>query len=441
MDPGERSNPQPRGIVVASGLSAQTDPVKAAAAAADECLIQLAGSPCDLAFVFFSSHHVERAGQISEKIRSRLKPIHTIGVSAESVAGGTIELERTPGLAVLALSLPGVRLSAFTSDSFPPLDATEPEHVAVLAGGIGAASDTAAIFVFADPFSIPALQLIPALNKARQLDRDAKPAGIVFGGLASAARAPGGNALFHNDRVLRFGAVGITVSGPVCIDTLVSQGCRPVASPMVITKARNNLILQLGGRPARDVMREVVTEMTPEERTALSSGLFVGRVINEYKDRFGRSDFLIRAVVGEDPGSGAIAVADFVRVGQTVQFHVRDADTATQDLGLLLDSQRLYERPAGAMLVSCNGRGTRLFSTPNHDADAIARAFATVKAGEQLAKPGSMILPAAVPAGAWSSTKAFPLAGFFASGEIGPVGHDSYLHGNTACVALFREKK
>ncbi|MBY0113256.1 MAG: FIST C-terminal domain-containing protein [Phycisphaerales bacterium] len=441
MDQGEIPTPSGnRGIVVASGLSAQTDPVKAAAAACDECLIQLAGAPCDLAFVFFTSHHVERAADISAKVRTRLRPIHTIGVSAESVAGATTELERTPGLSILALSLPGARLSAFTSDSFPPLDATEPEHVAVLSGGIGAATDTAAVFVFADPFSIPALQLIPALNKARQRDDSGKPAGIVFGGLASAARAPGGNALFHNDRVLRFGAVGVTISGPVIVDALVSQGCRPVATPMVITKARNNLILQLGGRPARDVMREVVTDMNPEERAALSSGLFVGRVINEYKDRFGRSDFLIRAVVGEDPGSGAIAVADFVRVGQTVQFHVRDADTAAQDLGLLLDSQRLHDRPAGAMLVSCNGRGTRLFSKPNHDAESISRAFAAVRAGEQLAKPGSMILPSTVPAGAWSSTAGFPLAGFFASGEIGPVGADSYLHGNTACVALFRAK-
>jgi small ligand-binding sensory domain FIST len=188
-------------------------------------------------------------------------------------------------------------------------------------------------------------------------------------------------------------------------------------------------------------MREVVTDMNPEERGALSSGLFVGRVINEYKDRFGRSDFLIRAVVGEDPASGAIAVADFVRVGQTVQFHVRDADTAAQDLGLLLDSQRLHDRPAGAMLVSCNGRGTRLFSTPNHDAESISKAFTAVRAGEQLAKPGSMILPSTVPDGSWSSSAAFPLAGFFASGEIGPVGDDSYLHGNTACVAMFREKK
>ncbi len=442
MDQGEIPTPSgTRGIIVASGLSAQTDPVKAAAAACNECLIHLGGAPCDLAFVFFTSHHVERAADISAKVRTRLRATHTIGVSAESVAGGTTELERTPGLSILALSLPGARLSAFTSDSFPPLDATEPEHVAVLSGGIGAATDTAAVFVFADPFSIPALQLIPALNKARQRDESGKPAGIVFGGLASAARAPGGNALFHNDRVLRFGAVGITISGPVVVDALVSQGCRPVAAPMVITKARNNLILQLGGRPARDVMREVVTEMNPAERAALSSGLFVGRVINEYKDRFGRSDFLIRAVVGEDPGSGAIAVADFVRVGQTVQFHVRDADTATQDLGLLLDAQRLHERPAGALLISCNGRGTRLFRNPNHDAEAVSRGFASVKAGEQLAKPGSMILPGAGTSTAWSSSATFPLAGFFASGEIGPVGTDSYLHGNTACVAMFRERK
>ncbi|MBL8875405.1 MAG: FIST C-terminal domain-containing protein [Phycisphaerae bacterium] len=429
------------GPVVGAALSAQPETALAVRAAADDCLAQLAGRACDLAFVFFSSHHTEQAEAISRDVRAALRPVHCLGVSAESVLGGAIEVERAPGISILALSLPGVRLSAFTSDSFPPLDASEKEHVAVLAGGVGAAEDSAATFVFADPFSIPVLQLVPALNKARRMDAQGKPIGRVIGGLASAARAPGGNALFLDGKIARFGAVGVTLSGNLSVDTIVSQGCRAVGQPMLITKAKNNLILQLGGKPAREVMREVVSDMDPGDRGALSGGLFLGRVINEYKPRFGRDDFLIRAVVGEDPASGSIAVADFVRPGQTVQFHVRDADTATQDLSLLLDGQRLHERPAGGLLVSCNGRGTRLFQDKNHDAAAVSRAFGHVTAGEQKAKPGAMITPSFVPGSA--SGGSFPLAGFFASGEIAPVGGvgaDSFLHGNSACLTLFRGK-
>lgn len=438
MDVDANSVPGP---AVAAALSAQPETALAVRAASEDCLAQLSGRPCDLAFVFFSSHHTEQAEAISRDVRAMLRPVNCLGVSAESVLGGAIELERAPGVSILALSLPGVRLSAFTSDSFPPLDANEKEHVAVLAGGVGASEDSAATFVFADPFSIPVLQLVPALNKARRMDAQGKPIGRVIGGLASAARAPGGNALFLDGKIARFGAVGVTLSGNLSVDTIVSQGCRAVGQPMLITKARNNLILQLGGKPAREVMREVVNEMDPGDRGALSGGLFLGRVINEYKARFGRDDFLIRAVVGEDPTSGSIAVADFVRPGQTVQFHVRDADTATQDLSLLLDGQRLHERPAGGLLITCNGRGTRLFQEKNHDAAAVCRAFGQVTAGEQKAKPGSIITPSFLPGGATGGS--FPLAGFFASGEIAPVGGvgaDSFLHGNSACLTLFRSK-
>lgn len=422
--------PQP---LVAASLSAQPDTLRAVRSASEDLARQLSGLGCDLALVFFSSHHTEQAEAISREVRSIVRPVHCLGVSAESVLGGAVELERSPGIAILGLSAPGVRLGAFTSDSFPPLDAKEKEHIAVLSGGIAAADDTAATIVFVDPFSIPTLQLVPALNKARKLDNAGKPIGKIIGGLASAARAPGGNALFLDGRLKRFGAVGVTLSGPIRVDTIVSQGCRAVGEPMVITRAKNNLILQLAGKPAREVMRDVVNAMTPGERGALSGGLFIGRVLNEYKERFGRDDFLIRAVVGEDPGSGSIAVADFVRAGQTVQFHVRDAETASQDLSLLLDGQRLHDRPAGGLLVTCNGRGSRLFPAKNHDAGAVCRAFEQLTAGEQLAKPGAMIVPSGLPAGG-----TFPLAGFFASGEIGPVGSESFLHGNSACLTVFR---
>jgi small ligand-binding sensory domain FIST len=186
---------------------------------------------------------------------------------------------------------------------------------------------------------------------------------------------------------------------------------------MVVTSAKRNVLMQLGGRKAIDVVRELVNDLSEDERTLLSSGLFIGRVVNEYKGRFGRGDFLIRNVLGVDQNSGAVAVGDALRVGQTVQFHLRDADTAAEDLELLLQSEVLKDPAAAAMLCTCSGRGRNLFEEPNYDASAVTR---------WLSQPGGL------------RAESFPLAGFFAGGEIGPIGDHSYVHGHTASLAIFR---
>jgi small ligand-binding sensory domain FIST len=181
---------------------------------------------------------------------------------------------------------------------------------------------------------------------------------------------------------------------------------------MVITKAEENIILELGGRPPLAHLQELWQSLTPHEQQLFQQGLHVGRVINEYRGDFQRGDFLVRNVLGLIRDSGALAVGERVRVGQTVQFHVRDAETADEDLRSLLqlDLGAHEKRPAAALLFSCNGRGTRFFSRPDHDAGAIRTEAGTI-----------------------------PVAGFFAQGELGPVGGQNFIHGFTASVALFEE--
>ena len=152
-------------------------------------------------------------------------------------------------------------------------------------------------------------------------------------------------------------------------------------------------------------------DMPEPERQLLQNGLFLGRAISEYKETFDRGDFLVRNVMNVDNESGAIAVGDYVRTGQTVRFHVRDAATATEDLGLMLAPERLTPSPAGGLLFSCNGRGCRLFDSPSHDIAMANRAMPQV-----------------------------PFAGFFAAGELGPVSSKNFIHGHTASFALFRPK-
>ncbi len=447
-------------VRLASGLSSNPQSLAAADHACEQVVAGLEREHADLVFLFFSSHHAPQAEQVAAIVREKLHPRCLVGLSAESVIGGAVEIERAPGLSVLAAHLPGVDLTTFTHDQIVPPDDESPEALAAMGLTMGAGPRHRATFFFADPFSVPMVKLLPAMNRALRGTALATPASpteadassskvrgpILVGGMASGARSPGGNILILNDRIMRSGGVGVSLSGKVRIDAVVSQGCRAFGPTSIVTRARGNVIFELGGKSSPDAVREAIEQLGDKARGILKEGLFVGVVINEYKDRFGRDDFLIRNIVGLDSASGGIAVADLVRVGQTIRFHHRDRETASQDLSLLLDAQQLHERPAGCLLVTCNGRGQRLFGTPHHDASSVVKAFGLPAAGEDLAKMGREISAVAagqaVSGGATGASGggSLPLAGFFAAGEIGPVGGQSFLHGHTACVVLFRNE-
>lgn len=410
-----------------SGLSSNSDSLAAAVQACDIARLELGEGGCDLAFVFFSPHHVDEVERVVRTIRERLSPECLVGMSTQAVIGGEIELERAPGLSILALRLPGVSLHPFTLDHLDPADASA-ESLDRFRTTLACGPECRATFLFADPFSVPLVKLLPAMNRAR---KDCP--GPLMGAIASGGHAAGDNVIVLNDQLFRAGAVGLTLSGPVQIDAIVSQGCRPIGPTAVVTKAKGNVIFELGGKPTAEMMREAIVSLGERAKEVLNDGLHVGRVVNEYKERFGRDDFLIRNVVGLDPKSGGMAVNDIVKVGMTIRFHVRDRATASEDLAMLLDGEKLHGRPAGCLLLTCNGRGQKLFAAPNHDASAIVRAFEPPRAGEELARGGTAIEP-----GAHGTPLA--LAGCFAAGEIGPVGDagESFLHGHTACAALFR---
>ncbi len=389
-------------------------------------LLAATGVRPDLLLVFVSAHHVPQAERISTILRQRLSPGHMIGVSAESVVGGGLEVEHGPAISILGLELPGARIHTFSSSDFDPKSAPEANAAERLARVIDAGPDLRATFLLADPFSVPMHALLTDLDLGRNHAGTSAP---ILGGFASAAASPGGNVLFADDRLRRDGLVGVSISGPVRVDALVSQGARPLGSNLIITKARRNLILEIAHRPAVQVLEELIRSLKPRERALLSSGLLMGRVVDERKRRFGRGDYLVRRVTGMDSTSGAVAVDGFFRPGQTICLHVRHAETASSDLSLLLDAQALHERPAAALLITCNGRGTRLFDRPHHDAAAVVKAFAPSTPGEQLSAGGKPISAA---------DAALPMAGFFAAGEIGPIAGRTFVHGFTACVALFR---
>ncbi|MBN4052706.1 FIST C-terminal domain-containing protein [Roseiflexus sp. AH-315-K22] len=414
-------------------LTGGTDPSKASdsdtgSGASSEAGSE-AGSGVDLVVLFCSGEHAKQADQIAAIARARLSPTTLIGTTAASLVGGASELENAAGISVLAARLPGVSIHPFDQRDILPFDDTSPRGLERLAEGMGLTAgglEARGTMLFVDPFSVPMVRLLPALNRARL---NTAP---IFGGMAAAASEPGGNAMILNDSIADRGLVGVTFHGAITIDTVISQGCRAIGPNFVVTKAKNNMILELGGQPALEVVQQTLGDLGQETQDLLrKGGLLIGRVVDEYKERFGRDDYLIRNVVGADEASNGVAWGDMIRVGQTVSMHVRDPQSASDDLAMLLDAQKLRSRPAGALVFPCTSRGEAFFGEPNHDASAMVRAFAgRAVPAEESARSGQQIQT-------WH--KALPQAGFFAAGEIGPVGGEAFLHGHTLSAALFRD--
>ncbi len=206
------------------------------------------------------------------------------------------------------------------------------------------------------------------------------------------------------------GAVGAFLGPGVEVDVVVSQGCTPIGRPYTVTAAEGNVVRELAGRPAMERLKDLATDALTEDQVATINrgGLHVGRVIDEHQVDFGRGDFLVRNLVGANETEGWISVADEVAVGATLQFHLRDADAADDDLRAMLTG-RLAD---AALVFTCNGRGAQLFDAPHHDAAVVEEYLGRV-----------------------------PVAGMFCAGEFGPVGGRNFVHGFTASIALLRERR
>jgi small ligand-binding sensory domain FIST len=387
----------------AAALSTESDTAKALDEVCSQVQGQMSTKP-DLALVFFSVHHASEATGISQTIRERLGPACFLGCQGEAIVGNDQEIEQQPALSLwLAKWSRPVTLAPFH------LELAETTEGYSLLGWPDELNDAdpvqSVLLLLGDPFSFPVDAFLQELNEAR-------PGVRVMGGMASGVRGPGQARLLLGERVLDHGAVGVLLQGPIRVRGIVSQGCRPIGRHMVITRAQDNIIAELSGKPPLAQLHQVWQDLSPRDRRLFQQGLHIGRVINEYQGEFNRGDFLVRNVLGIDQATGVLAITDRVRVGQTVQFHVRDAETADEDLHALLqmDLAAHESPPQGALLFTCNGRGSRLFEKAHHDAQAVR------------AEAGNL-----------------PLAGFFAQGELGPIGGQNFIHGFTASVVLFED--
>jgi len=383
----------------ASALSRNTDTEAAIRDLADSIRTQIGPVPLDLGLVFFSAHHVEKAGLIAAMVREHLHIDVCLGCSGEGVIADGEELETAPAITLWVASLPQVNVTPLR------LTFSQDRDQIQLAGWPEANVEASTFILLADPFTTP-------LPNVLSLMAERYPNGQAVGGLAGGGHGEGENRLILNDEVFDGGLVGVQLSGPIAVRTVISQGCRPIGERFMVTKADHNLIYELSGKPALQRLQDAFESLETSQRREAHRALHVGVVIDEHRSHFERGDFLVRNLVGADQQAGAIAIGDVVQEGQTIQFHLRDAASASEDLHVLLASDRAKHRsqPLGALLFSCCGRGEGLFGQAHHDSHVLQERMGRI-----------------------------PVAGFFAQGEIGPVGGRNFLHGYTASVVIFSE--
>ena len=364
------------------------------------------GGTLDLAVAFISPHYEDSYDRVADLMAETLGAKHVFGCSGGGVIGNGVEVEQRAGVSITAAVLPNVNVRPFhlEGDLLPDMDAG-PDKWADL---VGVQADQDPHFVMlADPYSFPVQDLLMGMDFA--FPRAAK-----IGGLASGASRQGGNALFLDREVWRTGAIGLALDGNITVDTVVAQGCRPIGNPMRISKSDRNMLVELDGQPPMEVLRNMFETLPERDRGLLQNSLFLGVVMDELIDSPVQGDFLIRNVVGMDQATGGLAIGEMLKEGQLVQFHLRDAETSTDDLQAVLtryaDEHQENDIP-GALLFSCLGRGQYLYGKPNHDTDLFRDKLGDV-----------------------------PLGGFFCNGEIGPVSGTTFLHGYTSSFGLFRPK-
>jgi small ligand-binding sensory domain FIST len=372
---------------------------------AEELRARLSVPQVSLGLVFMTPRFFKQSRQILEILRVHARIPLLVGCSSQSLIFSSEEIEEGAGIVLGLYSLPGANLKASIFTEQQVEEANGPGYWRMETGI--EPEQTNGWLVLIDPFHLDSETWLKGWNEAYA------PLPIL-GGLASGEYNEQTTQIYLNGEVYEEGGVALSVGGDVRLVGVTSQGCTPIGETWTLTKVEQNIIHEIGNRPAYEVLAETFNQLSSEEQQRARGNLFVGLVVNEYMEDFHRGDFLIRNLLGADPRSGSIAVGAAPRLGQTIQFQRRSAAAATEDMNELLGRTRakLEQSPIyGGCLCSCNGRGQGMFGRPNHDAELVQQRLG--------------------PLG---------LTGFFCNGEIGPVGERSFLHGFTASLALFVKK-
>lgn len=382
-------------IAAGSGLVTGKRADEAAREAARAAMERSGVGQADVTLVFATADAYHEAPALLEVVRRVTGAESIVGCSGAGVLTENGEVEGGPAVAVLALQTDGALLSPFLVSNHDVLD---DEAGAELADRVGfSAMGEGGLLILPDAVTLRPNELL--LGLCGRLE----PAPVV-GGVAA------GMPLFemYDTRIVHGALPGLVMSRTPLVG--VAQGCEPIGAPSVITEAEATAIQAIAGRRPVEVLREAIESVSDYEDRVPRMGVFAGLAVDVTKSPLGRGDFLIRALAGLDQGSGAITLPDPVFVGQTIQFQIRDARAAHEDLDAMLARMRAAlggRKPAFGLYFNCAGRGRELFREPDHDVRLIR---------ERL--------------GEW------PLIGFFGNGEFAPIGRENYFHTYSGVLVL-----
>jgi small ligand-binding sensory domain FIST len=370
-----------------------------------EAVDDLAGFAPDLVLLFCGSAFVTDMPEMAVALWQAFRAPIVVGASGQGVIARQREYEHDTAVAIMGLSLPGAVLS--------PIHLTHRSlEGAIDVGGfhrrLGVLpGDVNGWIMFANPFRVDAQNAIATLAMAY-------PGVPIAGGVAAPDLGSRQTALLVNGEAIFDGAVVLGIGGPFDLLPVVSHGCAPIGQPWTITSVDGDWIETIAGRPALELLEETLIAGPADQIDRVRRNLFVGLATHEYQAEFQRGDFLIRTIAGVDQPTGAIAIGARARVGQTIQFQVRDAATADLDLGYALDSLRQRANgsaPIALLAFAGQERGSAFFGSPHHDSLAIQRTF-----------PG------------------IPAAGLFTAGEIGPAGQAAAVNAQSLTMALIAQR-
>ncbi len=326
-----------------------------------------------------------------------------LGCNAGGLIGGGSEEEDEAGIALLCGRLPDAELAAvhLEQDTLPPLSASRESWWQLL--DLGPEAEPSFLLI-ADPSTLDAEPC------ARGLDR-AFPGSTVIGGLTAGMLAPGTARLVTDGEVHRSGGTLLAFSGNVAIDPVLAQGCRPVGDPLFVTACDGNLIGELDGRPPKELLGALFATLDEADRARFGDSLCIGIALPGPRQIVGAGDFLIRNVLGLDPDSGALWIGSRVTPNAIVQFHLRDGESASEELESRLSASLAgHATPSAALLFACAGRGRNLFGVSGHDSGTLRRMID------------------------------IPVAGMFSAGEIAPVQGATFVHGYSSVFGLIRPR-